>query len=122
MSLLADMEARLAAYREALEWVLHAGERGPDPGAGDEIQLAPSIEEAHEHGRALLSASDPAQGILARLRAGQRHIAALKELVAAQDDLLVAYRLGSQTRGDRALTRLDKAKAALAAYDKEATL
>ncbi len=38
----------------------------------------------------------------------------LRELVDAQSQLLAAYRLGSHRMADAALTRMEKAKAALA--------
>ena len=47
------------------------------------------------------------------LAAAQARIAALTEIVAAQSDLLVAYRLNSHEKADKALRRLEKAKQAL---------
>lgn len=56
-----------------------------------------------------------AKGLLAQLAEAQRREQALAELVAAQDDLLVAYRLGPTRRGSRAADRVGKARAALRA-------
>jgi hypothetical protein len=54
------------------------------------------------------------QGEVDRLRGV---VEAQKRVIEGQSDLLVAYRLGSHARADKALTKLEKAKSALAALE-----
>ncbi len=49
-------------------------------------------------------------------------VLALREIIAAQKDLLAAYRIGSLRHGDRALTRLEEAQDVLAALEAKDTL
>lgn len=56
-----------------------------------------------------------------KLEQAQARVAGLETLVDAQSQLLAAYRLGSHKLADTALTRIEKAKAALAKGDSNAT-
>lgn len=61
--------------------------------------------------------SENAEKLGRALDAERAKVAALRDLLAGKDKLLVAYRIGSQRQGDTALTIIEKASKKLVALD-----
>jgi hypothetical protein len=84
----------------------------PKPDPLDEIAARAFPEADHRAARcraALQQARDPGRA------ERDKKINALEAVVLGLEGLLAAYRLGSSSRADAALTKLEKARAALAA-------
>ena len=111
------MSARQEKVREALERFYVVTSRGANIAAAlaevEEWEAARVVAEAFLQGT-----DDAATQLAIRVDAAEAEADRLKAVIAAKDELLVAYRIGSLRKADAALSKLEKL-AALAPADRD---